>query len=123
MGLAQTLLLLRSGDGSHGAESSASRRTSDPAPLNAVIGLAVPGRRIRSLVAEDRSAAGVRDQTGPAPPMLTRLLTERAATPGMSEHRMGRRRGIRPAWRPSGAQERTGQQTACAIYHWGNQMG
>jgi hypothetical protein len=32
MGLAQTLLLLRSGDGSHGAESSASRRTSDPAP-------------------------------------------------------------------------------------------
>jgi hypothetical protein len=29
------------------------------------IGLAVPGRRIRSLVAEDRSAAGVRDRTGP----------------------------------------------------------
>ena len=35
----------------------------------------------RSLVAEDRSAAGVRDQTGPEPPMLTRLLTGRAATP------------------------------------------
>jgi hypothetical protein len=29
------------------------------------IGLAVPGRPIRSLVAEDRSAGGVRDQTGP----------------------------------------------------------
>jgi hypothetical protein len=33
----------------------------------AVIGLAVPGRPIRSLVAEDRSAAGVRDRTGPEP--------------------------------------------------------
>jgi hypothetical protein len=32
-----------------------------------VIGLAVPGRPTRSLVAEDRSAEGVRDQTGPAP--------------------------------------------------------
>jgi hypothetical protein len=35
----------------------------------------------RSLVAEDRSAAGVRDHTGPEPPMLTRLLTGRATTP------------------------------------------
>jgi len=35
----------------------------------------------RSLVAEDRSAAGVRHQTGPEPPMLTRLLTGRATTP------------------------------------------
>jgi hypothetical protein len=35
----------------------------------------------RSLVAEDRSAEGVRDQTGPEPPMLTRLLTGRATTP------------------------------------------
>jgi hypothetical protein len=34
----------------------------------------------RSLVAEDRSAEGVRDRTGPTP-MLTRLLTGRAATP------------------------------------------
>jgi hypothetical protein len=34
----------------------------------------------RSLVAEDRSAGGVRDRTGPEPPMLTRLLTGRAAT-------------------------------------------
>jgi hypothetical protein len=31
-----------------------------------VIGLAVPGRPSRSLVAEGRSAGGVRDQTGPA---------------------------------------------------------
>jgi hypothetical protein len=31
------------------------------------IGLAVPGRPIRSLVAEDRSAAGVRDRTEPEP--------------------------------------------------------
>jgi len=35
--------------------------------VEACIGLAVPGRPIRSLVAEDRSAAGVRDQTGPEP--------------------------------------------------------
>jgi hypothetical protein len=32
-----------------------------------LIGLAVPGRPIRSLVAEDRSAEGVRDRTGPEP--------------------------------------------------------
>jgi hypothetical protein len=49
--------------------------------LKACIGLAVPGRPIRSLVAEDRSAGGVRDRTGPEPPMLTKLLTARAATP------------------------------------------
>ena len=35
----------------------------------------------RSLAAEDRSAGGVRDRTEPKPPMLTRLLTGRAATP------------------------------------------
>src|SRR5215216_2194134 len=35
----------------------------------------------RSLVAEDRSAGGVRDRTGPDPAVLTRLLTGRAATP------------------------------------------
>ena len=33
--------------------------------VQASIGLAVPGRPIRSLVAEDRSAGGVRDHTGP----------------------------------------------------------
>jgi hypothetical protein len=49
--------------------------------VEARIGLAVPGRPIRSLVAEDRSAGGVRDRTGPEGPMLMRLLTERAATP------------------------------------------
>jgi hypothetical protein len=31
----------------------------------AYIGLAVPGRPLRSLIAEDRSVAGVCDQTGP----------------------------------------------------------
>ena len=31
------------------------------------IDLAVPGRPIRSLVAEDRGAGGVRDRTGPEP--------------------------------------------------------
>jgi hypothetical protein len=35
--------------------------------VEACIGLAVPGRPIRPLVAEDRSAEGVRDQTGPDP--------------------------------------------------------
>ena len=35
------------------------------AVLTATNGLAVPGRPFRSLVAEDRSAAGVRDQRGP----------------------------------------------------------
>jgi hypothetical protein len=35
--------------------------------VKAHIGLAVPGRPIRSLVAEDRSAAGVRDRTEPEP--------------------------------------------------------
>jgi hypothetical protein len=45
------------------------------------VGFAVPSRADQSLVAEDRSAAGVRDQTGPNPLMLTRLLTGRAATP------------------------------------------
>jgi hypothetical protein len=35
--------------------------------VQACIGLAMPGRLIRSLVAENRSAEGVRDQTGPEP--------------------------------------------------------
>jgi hypothetical protein len=43
------------------------------------IGLAVPGPPIRSLVAEDRSAGGVRDQKDRTP-MLTSLLTGRVAT-------------------------------------------
>jgi hypothetical protein len=38
--------------------------------VTAGIGLAVPGRPIRSLVAEDRSAVGVRDRTGTGTPML-----------------------------------------------------
>ena len=40
--------------------------------VEACIGLAVPGRPIRSLVAENRSAEGVRDQTGPRTATLTR---------------------------------------------------
>jgi hypothetical protein len=39
------------------------------------------GRPILSLIAEDRSADGVRNQTGPEAPMLTRLLTGRAVMP------------------------------------------
>jgi hypothetical protein len=45
--------------------------------VEACIGLAVPGRPIRSLVAEDRSAEGVRDQTGPAPTGAARDLGHR----------------------------------------------
>jgi hypothetical protein len=44
--------------------------------VKAGIGLAVPGRPIRSLVAEDRSAAGVRDRTGPEPRTCSRLAHE-----------------------------------------------
>jgi hypothetical protein len=69
-----------------------------------VIGLAVPGRPIRSLVAEDRSATGVRDQ-GPEPPMLTRLLTGRAATPRGERVQDGttlRRPPSLKAWQRSG---------------------
>jgi hypothetical protein len=40
----------------------------------AVIGLAVPGRPIRFLVAEERSAAGVRDRTGPEPAVIVVAL-------------------------------------------------
>jgi hypothetical protein len=51
-------------DGSTLAATSDGRQV-DAEELDALIGLAVPGRPIRSLVAEDRSAEGVRDQTGP----------------------------------------------------------
>jgi hypothetical protein len=44
--------------------------------VKAGIGLAVPGRPIRSLVAEDRSAAGVRDRTGPEPRTCSRRAHE-----------------------------------------------
>jgi hypothetical protein len=47
------------------------------------IGLAVPGRPIRARVAEDRSAEGVRDRTGPElPRRLQRLAYETLATEG-----------------------------------------
>jgi hypothetical protein len=70
----------------------------------------------RSLVAEDRSAAGVRDRTGPKAPMPTRLLTGRAATSGTSEYRTRRRCGIRPARRPGRGEESTGCCTAWATW-------
>jgi hypothetical protein len=41
------------------------------------IGLAVPGRPIRSLAAEDRSAGGVRDRTGPEPSVLAGSVAHR----------------------------------------------
>jgi hypothetical protein len=44
------------------------------------VGLAVPGRPLRSLVAEDRSAAGFHDRTVPGTPMLTKLLPGPDAT-------------------------------------------
>jgi hypothetical protein len=77
--------------------------------------LAVPGRPLWSLVAEDRSAGGVRDQTGPEPPMLTRLLTGRAVTPGMSEYRMGRPSASAQLEGLGGCQESIGQHLAWAI--------
>jgi hypothetical protein len=51
--------------------------------LQALIGLAVPGRPIRSLVAEDRGAEGVRDRTGPEPAMLVVVLVRA----GSASHR------------------------------------
>jgi hypothetical protein len=55
-----------------------------------VIGLAVPGRPIRSLVVEDRSADGVRDRTGPEPrrsAMGPQPAGKRRTTAGMNGHR------------------------------------
>jgi hypothetical protein len=53
-------------------------------------GSTLPCPADRSLVAGGPGTPyGVRDQTGPEAPMLTRFLTGRAATPGMNEYRMG----------------------------------
>jgi hypothetical protein len=46
------------------------------------IGLAVPGRPIGPLVAEDRSAEGVRDRTGPTPDAHEVAHGTRRDTPG-----------------------------------------
>jgi hypothetical protein len=46
------------------------------------IGLAVPARPIRSLAAEDRSAGGIRDQTGPKPDAHEVAHGTRRNTPG-----------------------------------------
>jgi hypothetical protein len=70
----------------------------------------------RSLVAEDRSAKGVRDRTGPKPRCSRDCSRDAPQHPGMSEYRTGRRSGIRPARRPGRRQDSTGQHTACAIW-------
>jgi hypothetical protein len=58
----------------------------------------------RSLVAEDRSAEGVRDRTGPEHPMFTRLHAGRAATPRDERVQDGTTRSHPPSskawWRP-----------------------
>ncbi len=51
--------------------------------VEAYIGLAVPGRPLRSLVAEDRSGGGVRDQTGPEP-QWSALGPHDSGNPGFS---------------------------------------
>src|SRR5215217_6324325 len=56
------------------------------------IDLAVPGRPIRSLVAEDQSAGGVRERTGPDPrsalgPSRTGTTRARAVTNGHQRRR------------------------------------
>jgi hypothetical protein len=45
------------------------------------IGRAVPGWPIRSLVAEDRSAGGVRDRAGPEPPTMLTACSRDLPTP------------------------------------------
>jgi hypothetical protein len=47
-----------------------------------MIGLGVPGRPIRFLVAEERAPEGVRDRMGPEPALLTELLTRLAPRRG-----------------------------------------
>jgi hypothetical protein len=69
----------------------------------------------RSLVAEDRSAGGVRDQTGSEARCSRNCSRDGPRNPGMSGYKMGRRGGIRPARRPGGGQESTGQHAAWAI--------
>jgi len=49
--------------------------------LSTDIGLAVPGRPIRSLVAEDRSAGGVRDRAGPEPLTMLTVCSRDLPTP------------------------------------------
>jgi hypothetical protein len=61
------------------------RSISDKDEFAAVIGLSWPGRPIRSLVAEDRNARGVRDRTGPEPPSLfTACSRDRPPPAGMA---------------------------------------
>ena len=84
---------------------SASKAPPAPSRSPADIGRVVPGQPLRSLVAKDRSAAGVRDQTGPgasvAPSCWSVLGPHghrvrrgwswtRAALPGANEPQLGR---------------------------------
>jgi hypothetical protein len=82
--------------------------------VQACIGLAVPGRPIgpwsRRTGAPQASATG-RD----GPPMLTRLLTARAATRRDMATQGGTTRGHPPRSKPGGGQERTVQHSAWAI--------
>jgi hypothetical protein len=64
--------------------------------VDACIGLAVPGRPIRPLVAEDRSAEGVRDRTGPENPRSV-LGPYRTGTPGARAVASGHQGTIRIA--------------------------
>jgi hypothetical protein len=81
--------------------------------VEACIGLAVPGPADRSLVAENRSAGGVRDRTGPR--CSRDCSRDGSQHPGMSGYRTGQRGGICPASRAGSAQKNTSQHTTCAI--------
>jgi hypothetical protein len=73
------------------------------------------GKADRSLVAEDRTAQGVRDQTGPGPRCSRNCSRDAPRHLGMSQHRTRRRHGVRPAQMPERGQDSTSQHTACAI--------
>jgi hypothetical protein len=73
------------------------------------------GRPIRSLVAEDRSAAGVRDRTGPEPRCSRDCSRDSPQEAGTTAYGVGPRFGIGPARRPDGGQKSISQHTAWAI--------
>src|SRR4029453_14592244 len=93
----------------HAGGGRAGSQVTDKYPavgLDPLIGLAVPGRPIGPLVAEDRSAAGVRDQTEPGPygPRWVRMTAEipgsgraRAVTTGILNPRVHAPSDRRPA--------------------------
>jgi hypothetical protein len=82
--------------------------------VEACIGLAVPGRPIRSLVAENRSAGGVRNQTGPEPQRSV-LGPHGTGSPGLSAvtsghdgyaEPAGQRTVTAPTWAARGVRRR-----------------